>query len=168
MSGESGKLEFGMNFDTNVSLELVLTVLAILGAVWRIQHVLEARIDDLRKELKADNGALREQMQAGDTALRHEISNLREEMQAGDTALREEMQTGHAALREDMQAGDTALREDMQTGHAALREEMLAGHAAIRADMRRIEDKVDDNTQRLARLEGIVLAREGMVGTIVE
>ena len=112
-----GKLEIEVNFDTNLSLELVITILTILGAVWRIQHVLEKRQDDLRRELKADNADLRRELKA-------EISKSNEERKAENAALRE--------------------------------------------DIRRVEDKVDDNTQRLARLEGIILAREGMVETIVE
>ena len=124
-----------MNLDTNLSLDLVITILAILGAVWRIQHVLENRQAELRKELKADNAALREEMLAG-----------------------------NAALREEMNAHNMELRREIND----LREEFRSENAAIRADLRRIEDKVDDNTQRLARLEGIILAREGMVETIVD
>ncbi|MYE79393.1 MAG: hypothetical protein F4243_10500 [Chloroflexi bacterium] len=135
-----------MDIDTSLSLELVITILAILGSVWRIQHVLEKKIDDLRKD-----------MQAGDAALR-------KDMQAGHAALREEMLAGHAALREEMSANDAALRSELSDSRAEYRSEF----AAIRTDLRRIEDKVDDNTQRLARLEGIILAREGMVDTIVD
>ncbi len=135
-----------MDIDTSLSLELVITILAILGSVWRIQHVLEKKIDDLRKD-----------MQAGDAALR-------KDMQAGHAALREEMLAGHTALREEMSANDAALRSELSDSRAEYRSEF----AAIRTDLRRIEDKVDDNTQRLARLEGIILAREGMVDTIVD
>ena len=135
-----------MDIDTSLSLELVITILAILGSVWRIQHVLEKKIDDLRKD-----------MQAGDAALR-------KDMQAGDAALRKDMQAGHTALREEMSANDAALRSELSDSRAEYRSEF----AAIRTDLRRIEDKVDDNTQRLARLEGIILAREGMVDTIVD
>ena len=56
------------------------------------------------------------------------------------------------------------LRREISESRAEHRSEI----AKIRADLRRIEDKVDDNTQRLARLEGIILAREGMVESIVE
>ena len=85
-------------------------------------------------------------------------------MLAGHAALREEMLAGHTALREEMSANDAALRSELSDSRAEYRSEF----AAIRTDLRRIEDKVDDNTQRLARLEGIILAREGMVDTIVD
>ncbi len=65
-----GKLEVEVNFDTNLSLELVITILAILGAVWRIQHVLEKKQEDVRKELKGEITSLRDEMLAGQASLR--------------------------------------------------------------------------------------------------
>ena len=111
------KLKFGMNFDTNLSLDLVITILAILGAVWRIQYVLENRQAVLRRELKGDN----------------------------------------AELRKELKAEIAKSNQELKTENAELRE-----------DIRRVEDKVDESNQRIARLEGIVLAREGMVDTIIE
>lgn len=40
--------------------------------------------------------------------------------------------------------------------------------AGLRTEIRRVEDKVDDCNQRLARVEGIILAREDMVDTIAD
>ena len=90
-----------MSFDTNISLDLVIILLALLGAVWRIEHALEI----------ADNEALRSELKA-------EIAKSHMELKAENAELR--------------------------------------------------EDKVDESNQRIARLEGIILAREGMVDTIVE
>ncbi|MCY3580956.1 MAG: hypothetical protein F4Y70_11550 [Chloroflexi bacterium] len=117
-----------MTFDTNISLDLVFTILAILGAVWRMQHVLESRYDDLRKELKG------------------EISNSNQELRAEIAKANQERKAENEALRR----------------------ELKAENAEIREDIRRVEDKVDESNQRIARLEGIILAREGLVETIID
>ena len=117
-----------MTFDTNISLDLVFTILAILGAVWRVQHVLERRYDDLRKELKG------------------EISNSNQELRAEIAKANQERKAENEALRR----------------------ELKAENAEIREDIRRVEDKVDESNQRIARLEGIILAREGLVETIID
>lgn len=95
-----------MNFDTNLSLDLVITIMAILGAVWRIEYVLEKELAETRRVLKS------------------------------------------------------AFSKPI--------EERKAKNAELREDIRRVEDKVDESNQRIARLEGIILAREGMVDTIIE
>ncbi|MFM7891544.1 MAG: hypothetical protein ACKO8V_06575, partial [Actinomycetota bacterium] len=51
----------------------------------------------------------------------------REELKAGDAALREEMHVGHAALRD----GLAQLREEMKAGDAALRHEMTVLQSSI-------------------------------------
>ena len=61
-----------------------------------------------------------------------------------------------------------ALRQEFKADNAELRTELKAGIAELRQALRRVEAKVDDGNQRLARLEGIILAREDMVDTIVE
>lgn len=103
-----------MNFDTNLSLELVITILAILGAVWRIQHVLEKRYDDLRKELKDDNAALREEMLAGNAALREEmlahISELRREISES----RAEYRSENAKIRADLRRIEDKVDDNTQ------------------------------------------------------
>ncbi|MCY4466968.1 MAG: hypothetical protein OXE46_15665 [Chloroflexi bacterium] len=93
-----------------------------------------------------------------------QLAEQRKEMKADNEMLRMEFKADNAALREEMNAHNAELRREINDSRAEYRSE----NAAIRADLRRIEDKVDDNTQRLARLEGIILAREGMVDTIVE
>ncbi|MCY4465262.1 MAG: hypothetical protein OXE46_06975 [Chloroflexi bacterium] len=128
-----------MNFDTNLSLDLVITILAILGAVWRIQHVLENRQAELRRELKADN-----------------------------MELRRELKADNEVLRAEYKADNEALRQELKAEIAKSNMERKAENAELREDIRRVEDKVDESNQRIARLEGIILAREGMVDTIVE
>ena len=94
-----------MQFDTSLSLDLVLAILAILAAVWRLEGKFDKQLSALRNELKADR--------------------------------------------------------------VELRKEIKSDYAELRIDLRRVEGKVDDSNQRLARLEGIILAREDMVDTVV-
>ena len=128
-----------MTFDTNISLDLVFTILAILGAVWRVQHVLERRYDDLRKELKG------------------EISNSNQERKV-------EIANSNQELRAEIAKAN----QERKAENEALRRELKAENAEIREDIRRVEDKVDESNQRIARLEGIILAREGLVETIID
>ncbi len=128
-----------MDFDTSLSLELVLVVLAILAAVWRLENKFEKRISALEVDFKTQHKELREEMLAG-----------------------------NAKLREEMLAGNARLREEFKADSSQQRAEFRADHAELRQDLRRVENKVDESNQRLARLEGIILAREDMVGTIVD
>ncbi len=106
-----------MQFDTSLSLDLVLAILAILAAVWRLEGKFDKQLSALRNELKADS---------------------------------------------------VELRKELKADSAELRKELKADNAELRKELRRVEGKVDDSNQRLARLEGIILAREDMVDTIVE
>ena len=106
-----------MQFDTTLSLDIVISILAILAAVWRLESKLDKRISDLRQELKGDH---------------------------------------------------TNLRNELKSDNADRRNEVKAENAELRRDIRRVEDKVDNANQRLARLEGIILAREDMVESIAE
>ncbi|MXX52287.1 MAG: hypothetical protein F4063_03705 [Chloroflexi bacterium] len=139
-----------MTFDTNISLDLVFTILAILGAVWRVQHVLERRYDDLRKELKGE-------ISNSNQELRAEIAKANQERKAENEALRMEFKTEIAKANQERKAENEALRRELK-----------AENAEIREDIRRVEDKVDESNQRIARLEGIILAREGLVETIID
>ena len=113
-----------MQFDTTLSLELVVTVLAILAAVWRMEGKFDRRLSELRTELNV---------------LRTEVK--------GDIA---------------------GLRTEVKDDIAGLRTEVKDDIAGLRTDIRRVEDKVDDCNQRLARVEGIILAREDMVDSIAD
>ena len=128
-----------MNFDTNLSLDLVITILAILGAVLRIEYVLEKELAETRRVLKS------------------EFSKPIEERKAKN-----------AELRSELKADNEALRSELKAEIAKSNRESKAENAELREDIRRVEDKVDESNQRIARLEGIILAREGMVDTIIE
>ena len=123
-----------MQFDTSLSLDLVLAILAILAAVWRLEGKFDKQLSALRNELKADNAELRNEFKAD-----------------------------RAELRKELKADYVELKAD----NAELRKEIKSDYAELRIDLRRVEGKVDDSNQRLARLEGIILAREDMVDTVV-
>lgn len=106
-----------MQFDTTLSLDIVVAILAIVGAVWRLRSDMDSKLSALREELKADN------------------ANLRQELKADNVNLREEFKVENANLWQ-----------------------------AIKA----VEAKVDVSNQRLARLEGVILSREGLVDAITE
>ncbi|MCY3718566.1 MAG: hypothetical protein OXG07_03285 [Anaerolineaceae bacterium] len=61
-----------MNLDTSLSLEVILAILAILGAVWR----LEGRIVDSRRELGAEIQRLDEKIDETRKELRGDILRL--------------------------------------------------------------------------------------------
>ena len=124
-----------MEFDTSLSLELVVTILAILAAVWRMEGRFDKKLADLRQELKSDNTNVRTDLKSLQTAFKADNAELR-----------------------------TELKEDI----AELRTELKGDIAELRTDLRRVEGKVDDCNQRVARLEGIILAREDMVDTIAD
>jgi hypothetical protein len=41
-----------MQFDTTLSLDAVIAILALLGAVWRLDNKIDRKVDSLRSELK--------------------------------------------------------------------------------------------------------------------
>lgn len=67
-------------------------------------------------------------------------------------------------LRNDLKEDYKILRVD----NAALRNEFKADISDLRNDLRAVEAKVDDCNQRLARLEGIVIAREDKIDPATE
>lgn len=124
-----------MEFDTSLSLELVVTILAILVAVWRMEGRFDRQIAALRRELKGD------------------IADVRTDLKSFYTELK---------------ADNAALRQEFKGDIAELRTELKGDIAELRTDLRRVEGKVDDCNQRVARVEGIILAREDMVDTIAD
>ena len=139
-----------MQFDTTVSVDLVVAILAILAAIWRLEGKLDKRISALRTELKGDISELR-------TELKGDISELRTELKGDISELRTELKGDISELRTELKGDITELRTE-QKGDIT----------ELRADLRRVEGKVDDCNQRVARVEGIILAREDMVDTITE
>lgn len=128
-----------MEFDTSLSLELILVVLSILAAVWRLENKFEKRISALGADFKTQHNDLCEELKAD-----------------------------NAKLREEFKADNEKMRAETKADSASQRAEFKADMADLRRDLRRVEGKVDESNQRLARLEGIILAREDMVGTIVD
>ena len=106
-----------MQFDTTLSLDIILAVLGIAGVFWGLRNELDKKFSELRTELKNDNANLRQE-------LKNDIAGLRQD-----------------------------LRDDI---------------AGLRKDLKDVDDKVDASNQRLARLEGVILSREGLVDAIVE
>ncbi len=88
-----------MTLDTTLSLDIVIAIIVVFGAVWR----LDGKITELRKELSG------------------EIADWRKELKDDVTALRQENQETRREFKNDIT---------------------------------RVEAKVDDSIQRLARLEG--------------
>ena len=146
-----------MEFDTSLSLELVVTILAILAAVWRMEGRFDKKLADLRQEQKGDI-----------TKIRTDLKAFRTELKADNAELRQEFKADIAALRQEFKADIAALRQEFKADHAELRTELKGDIVEIRSDLRRIESKVDVCNQRVARLEGIILAREDMVDTIAD
>ena len=127
-----------MDLNLALGLQSIGVTLLLVGFLWRLERVIDKKNTALRDELKGD------------------LKDHREEQKSDNRELRAEFKSENAAMRQESKADN-----------AALRQESKEDNAAIRSDLRRIEDKVDDSNQRLARLEGIILAREDMVGEIV-
>ncbi|MDE2776272.1 MAG: hypothetical protein OXI77_10060 [Chloroflexota bacterium] len=106
-----------MQLDTTLSLDIVIAVVAIFGAVWQLNRDIDKKIAALRSELKSD------------------YVDLREELKADNDKLRTELKADISELRKDVKA---------------------------------LDDKLDDSNQRIARLEGVILSREGLIDAITE
>jgi len=117
-----------MQLDTTLSLDIVIAVVAIFGAVWQLNRDIDRKIGSLRTEIKADNADLRKELKA-------DIAEFRTELKSDIVKLRTEVKDDIADLRKELKA---------------------------------VETKVDAGNQRLARLEGVVLSREGLVDEIIE
>ena len=117
-----------MQFDTTLSLDIIVAVLGIAGVFWGLRNELDKKFSELRNELKNDNANLRQELKA-------DIGSLRQELKADNVILRQELKGDNASLRQDLND---------------------------------LDDKVDAINQRLARLEGVILSREGLVDAIVE
>lgn len=113
-----------MELDTTLSIDVVIAILVVFGAVWRLDSKIDGKISELRGELKED----------------------------------------YKILKADI--GD--LRSELKADSAALRNEFKADISDLRNDLRAVEAKVDDCNQRLARLEGIIIAREDRIDPATE
>ena len=157
-----------MQLDTSLSLELVITILAILGAVWRLDHRVDKKLSDQHSDSKDQISELKDQI----TNLQADFAELRKEVKADFAELRKEVKADIAELRKEVKADFAELRKEVKADIAELRKEVKADIATSRRESQaenvRLGEKIDNCTQRVARLEGIILAREDLVGTIAE
>ncbi|MCY3946062.1 MAG: hypothetical protein OXF44_07240 [Anaerolineaceae bacterium] len=117
-----------MNLDATLSLEVVITILAIVGAAWR----LEGRIVDSRREL---GGEIRR--------LDEKIDETRKELRGDILRLETRIDDVHQRLETKI--------DDVQQ--------------RLETRIDRVDVKVDDGNQRLARLEGRFEGREERLAT---
>ncbi|MCY3779253.1 MAG: hypothetical protein OXG78_03000 [Chloroflexi bacterium] len=71
-------------------------------------------------------------------------------------------------LNRDIDSKISDLRRDLKADNTDLRKELKADIVELRKELNAVESKVDGGNQRLARLEGVILSREGLVDAIVE
>ena len=72
-----------MQLDTTLSLDVVIVILVVFGAVWRLDSKIDVKISEMRrelkgefKELKADNAELRKELKADNAELRRELNTV--------------------------------------------------------------------------------------------
>ena len=83
-----------MSLDTSLSLEVVITILAIPGAVWR----LESRIADTRRELKGDIAESRTELKGDIQRLETRVDRLEVKIDEVDRRLGEKIDDGNQRL----------------------------------------------------------------------
>ena len=120
-----------------------------------------------REELNTNNAALRSKPTMPQE-FKADNAALREELNTNYAALREEFNADNAALREQQRADYAALREEQRADYATLRQDQRSDYALLREDLKAVEAKVDAGNQRLARLEGIILSRDRLVDAITD
>ncbi len=91
-----------MEFDTSLSLEFVLTILAILGAIWRLEQKFDRKMSEQREEFKADNVAIRSELTA-------DIVAMRSELKADNVAMRGELKDDNIRLADKIDDGNQRL-----------------------------------------------------------
>ena len=128
-----------VNLDTSLSLEVILAILAILGAAWR----LEGRIVDSRRELGGEIRRLDEKIDETRKELKGDI--LRLETKIDDVQQRLETKIDDVQQRLETKIDDVQQR--------------------LETRIDRVDVKVDDGNQRLARLEGRFEGREERLAT---
>ena len=70
-------------------------------------------------------------------------------------------------LHKELDKKFSELRQEFKTEINNLRQDLRDDIAGLRKDLKDVDDKVDASNQRLARLEGVILSREGLVDDIV-
>ncbi len=127
-----------MTLDTSLSLDVVITILVIFGAVWR----LDGKISAVRDKLKGD------------------ISELRRELKGDIAESRQELKTEIAETRQELKTEIAETRQELKTEIAETRQELKNDIQRLEKRIETVETKVDDSNQRLARLEGRFEGRE--------
>ncbi len=141
-----------MTFDGTLSLDIILTLLGIVIAVWQLNSRNERMIGQLREELKGDISDLKDEI----SDLKDSQDNLRTELKDEISDLKDSQDNLRTELKgeiSDLKDSQDNLRTELKAGQDNLRTE-------LRGDLRRVENKVDDSNQRLARLEGRFEGRE--------
>ncbi len=148
-----------MTFDGTLSLDIILTLLGIIIAVWQLNSRNEKMIGQLREELKGDISGLKDEisdLKDSQDNLRTELKGEISDLKDSQDKLRTELKGEISDLKDSQDKLRTELKgeiSDLKAGQENLRTE-------LRGDLRRVEDKVDDSNQRLARLEGRFEGRE--------
>ena len=133
-----------------ISWEVVIALIAIFGSVWQLNRAMDSKIAALRADIRSDN------------------TDLRKEFKADNAKLRQEVKAEIAELRTEVKADNAKLRTEVKAEIAELRTEVKAEIAELRTEVKAVDAKVDASNQRLARLEGVILSREGLVDAITE
>lgn len=121
--------------DASLSLDVIIAVLAIFGAVWR----LDGKIMALRDELKRDHAELRSELRGEIVKLTRANAETRSELSRETVETRNELKHDIYRLQEKVDQVETKV-------------ENVRHHLETR--IKDVETKVDDGNQRLARLEG--------------
>ncbi len=103
-----------MTLDTSLSLDVVITILVIFGAVWRldgkiaeVRDKLEGDISDLRRELKGDIAESRQE-------LKSEIAESRQELKSEITETRQELKNDIQRLEKRIETVETKVDDGNQ------------------------------------------------------
>ena len=123
-----------MNLDTSLSLDVVINILVIFGAVWRLDGKIAGVRDKLEGEIKASRNELKSDIQRLDV----KIDETRNELK-GDIA---------------------ELRSELKSEIAESRSELKGDINWLGTRIENVDAKVDNGNQRLARLEGRFEGRE--------
>ncbi|MCY4525207.1 MAG: hypothetical protein OXB89_01240 [Anaerolineaceae bacterium] len=130
-----------MNLDASLSLDVVITILVIFGAVWR----LDGKIAELRDKLEGEIKASRNELKGDIQRLEAKIDETRNELKG-------EIAESRSELKGDIQRLDAKIDET--------RNELKGDINWLGTRIENVDAKVDNGNQRLARLEGRFEGRE--------
>ena len=157
-----------MELDTTLSIDIVIAILVVFGAVWRLDSKIDGKFSELRRELKEDYKLLKGDIGDLRSEVKGDIGELRSEVKADIGELRTELKGDIGELRSELKADIGESRSESRADNADTRSEIKTEVAALRTDLKAVEAKVDDCNQRLARIEGIIVAREDKIDSTTE